>query len=204
MFEEGYVTFLLRYRSLDGWFQNRYDVWTADTTSVSKLWHSKNLLVLILFNLLESCFRTDVRARGRFNFVTGLSVQINFSFVISQANSMSQTKLYLLSIAIWIHVIWAAFFACRPPDRLGLASLFPLTMQLKPVSIMMTLWSIQLTYLLASLQSTSSKAVTALLPETEISSMLWIWYKQCRYLLSVRSFRGIEMRSKFAHVERTN
>jgi hypothetical protein len=37
MFEEGYVTFLLRYRSLDGWFQNRYDVWTADTTSVSKL-----------------------------------------------------------------------------------------------------------------------------------------------------------------------
>jgi hypothetical protein len=37
MFEEGYVTFLLRYRSLDGWFQNRYDVWTADATSVSKL-----------------------------------------------------------------------------------------------------------------------------------------------------------------------
>ena len=37
MFEEGYVTFQLRYRSLDDWSQIRYDVWTADTTSVTKL-----------------------------------------------------------------------------------------------------------------------------------------------------------------------
>ena len=131
---------------------------------------------------------------------TVFSAHVNFGFVLSQVITLIQTKLFLLSIAVRFHVCWAAFFACRSPDRLGLPSILPLTVQRKLVSIIMTLWSIQLSYLLASMQSTSPKAVTASFPETETLSRFWIWYKQCRYLLSVKIFRVFEKRSKFAHV----